>query len=223
MCERCNGMGYVTYDVPLGHPDFGKLFHCVCTLEKRKAKQQEKLEGLDGLTTLERSHTFDQTQAHPHQTLVRDALLNAFTGIYVLQGRPGTGKSHFLHCVVNQAKEHGRVAVYATMSDVLDYLRAAFSPKNEEPFEERWNLLIKCEVLCLDELDEFNVTDWAKERFLRLVDERWRNRDEVLTLFALNGDVNALLPKVASRLVQGRVLDMRSTDLRPTFRDRVPA
>ena len=27
-CPICGGMGYVRYDLPVGHPDFGKLFRC---------------------------------------------------------------------------------------------------------------------------------------------------------------------------------------------------
>ncbi|OQX61677.1 MAG: hypothetical protein B5M51_07425, partial [Anaerolinea sp. 4484_236] len=29
-CELCGGMGYLRRDVPMGHPDFGKLFICKC-------------------------------------------------------------------------------------------------------------------------------------------------------------------------------------------------
>lgn len=219
MCERCNGAGFYVLDVPLGHPKFGQAVSCTCMADKRKALLLKKLEALDGLTGSERQRTFDSLEAHPRQVDAITALREAEMGILVLHGKPGTGKSHLLHCTVNQAKAQGRVAVYATMPDVLDYLRSAFNPKNEdESFEGRWKLLIECPVLCLDEMDEFSATEWARERFLRLVDERWRNRDSRLTVVALNGDPRSLLPKVASRLMQGTVLEMRSQDLRQQFK-----
>lgn len=221
MCETCKGTGYYVLDVPMSDHRFGRAMQCSCQKDRVNQARQRKLESLDGLNNAERSHRFDNTNPHPSQMLARDALRNAFHGIYVLQGTPGTGKSHLLHCVVNQAREQGRVAVYAPMPDVLDYLRATFNPKNEEVYDDRWRLLVECDVLALDELDEFNATEWAKERFLRLIDERWRNRDRLLTVVALNGDPALLLPKVASRLMQGRVLPMRNVDMRSIMNDKV--
>jgi hypothetical protein len=93
------------------------------------------------------------------------------------------------------------------MTDLLDYLRAAYNPDNRElSFDSRWDLLVRAEVLALDELDEFNTTPWAMERFLRLIDERWRNMQTRLTLLATNSALSQLPPKVASRLRDGRAL-----------------
>lgn len=223
MCEICLGNGWYVLDVPLGHPRFGQAIICKCQDDKRRAARQQKLDALDGLNAKERLRTFDSTVTPAHQMYARNVLMVANSGMITLQGKPGVGKTHLMHCAVNQAKEQGRVAVYAAMPDVLDYLRAAFNPKNEEPFEERWKLLISCDVLCLDELDEFSATDWARERFLRLIDERSRNRDTLLTIMALNGDPSALLPKVASRIMQGEVINMHSPDMRQFARQRVPA
>lgn len=223
MCKLCSDVGFVRKDVPLSHPDFGKAFPCACLVEKRKTTMLSKLNTLDGLTASERARSFDSMQGNKFQGKALERLRAAEFGIILLHGNPGVGKTHLMHCVINHAKANGRVAVYATMTDVLDYLREAFSPKNEEPFEERWRLLLECPVLCVDELDEFSVTGWARERFLRLIDERWRQRDTKLTVFALNGDPTTLLPKVASRIMQGEVIELRSPDLRPHFRDLVPA
>lgn len=34
-CKICNGTGYVRLDLPVGHPNFGKIFLCECVdLEK---------------------------------------------------------------------------------------------------------------------------------------------------------------------------------------------
>lgn len=222
MCEICHGIGFYVLDLPKDDPRFGKAIPCACQKDRVNQARQRKLESLDGLYAAEREHRFETTDPHTQQVTARDVLRNAFAGVYVLQGPPGTGKSHFLHCVVNQARDAERVAIYSTVTDVLDYLRAAFNPRHEEFFEDRWNLLVDCDVLALDELDEFNVTEWAKERFLRLIDERWRKRDKLLTVVALNGEARSLLPKVASRLVQGHVLSMRNVDMRTIIPDPDP-
>ncbi len=84
-------------------------------------------------------------------------------------------------------------------------------------FDARWDLLIRAEVLALDELDEFNTTPWAMERFMRLMDERWRAMDSRLTLCATNSRINALPEKVASRLRDGRaqIVETAGSDQRP--------
>lgn len=236
MCELCGDVGWVyilSEDTDglwqKGNTRSAKVVRCVCKEQEAKESAQKRLEALDGLTQAERGHRFETTTPHPTQILVRDGLKNAFTGIYVLEGAPGIGKSHFLHATVNQAREQGRVSIYTTLPDVLDYLRAAFNPRLEESYEERWQLLIACEVLAIDELDEFNSTPWAHERFLRLIDERWRKRDEVLTVVALNGEAKLLIPKVASRLIQGTVYKMKAPNMRallkqqPAAHGKVPA
>src|SRR5258706_8834442 len=50
VCPICDGMGVVRVNVPVDHPDFGKLFPCICQMEKikeRKAKQLLELSNLD--------------------------------------------------------------------------------------------------------------------------------------------------------------------------------
>src|SRR5215468_2071826 len=50
VCQICGGLGIVGRDVPVGHPDFGKAFPCVCQTEiikTRKASQLRRLGNLD--------------------------------------------------------------------------------------------------------------------------------------------------------------------------------
>lgn len=34
-CEHCKGIGYVRFDLPVGHKDQGKLFECECVAVMR--------------------------------------------------------------------------------------------------------------------------------------------------------------------------------------------
>ena len=139
-----------------------------------------------------------------------------------LSGPTGTGKSTLLICAVNTAREANIPSVYVTVSDLLDYLRAAYNPERRDlSFDGRWDLLVSAEVLAPDELDEFNSTPWAAERFLRLIDERWCNMQTLLTMLATNSGLSRLPPKVASRLGDGRASvwtlggeDMRRSEAR---------
>lgn len=144
-------------------------------------------------------------------------------GIVTLTGLPGRGKTHILHALTNEMRTLGMDAQYALTVNVLDFLRNAFSP--EQPageFDERWRLLTEIDCLCIDELDQFNGTPWAMERFQTLMDYRWRAIETKITAFAINTrpgqTLHQTLPeKVTSRLMDGRarIIQVLGEDLRP--------
>ncbi len=49
VCPICGGLGLVARDVPLDHPDFGKVFPCVCQADKVKARRTDNLRKLSNL------------------------------------------------------------------------------------------------------------------------------------------------------------------------------
>src|SRR5258707_11529541 len=49
VCPICGGLGLVTRDVPLDHPDFGKAFPCVCQADKVKARRTDNLRKVSNL------------------------------------------------------------------------------------------------------------------------------------------------------------------------------
>ena len=208
-------MGWVYHDLPATHRDFGKAFRCECQFEYDAGRRRAYLLRIDGLTPRERVMRFGEIDNRAAAQVQNAVALRR--GLITLTGRPGTGKSSLLICAVNAAREANVPAVYTTVTDLLDYLRQAYDPKTELSFDARWELLIRCEVLALDELDEFNTTPWAMERFLRLIDERWRAMESCLTLCATNSRVNILPDKVASRLRDGRaqVIELSGADMRP--------
>lgn len=212
-------MGFYLLDVPLGHADYGKAIPCTCQAEARRLKRARYLDRLDGLTERERSLTFDtiSDEFEPGVLNRIRSMADARKGMLTLQGVPGTGKTTLLICAVNLARSNDHLAIYTTVTDLLSYLRATFQPDSDVQFDKYWDALIRCEVLALDEMDEFNTTPWAMERFLRLVDERWRRLDEVLTLCAVNRPLVTLPDKVQSRLHDGRgqVIKIAGRDMRP--------
>ncbi|MHB1415242.1 MAG: hypothetical protein ACYC1C_08320, partial [Chloroflexota bacterium] len=38
VCPKCKGAGYICYDVPFGHPFFGRAFECDCLTAKREER-----------------------------------------------------------------------------------------------------------------------------------------------------------------------------------------
>ena len=59
VCPRCGGLGFLRHDLPVDHPDFGKLFPCGCRLEEMETRRAQELRKLSNLNALTR-FTFDQ-------------------------------------------------------------------------------------------------------------------------------------------------------------------
>ena len=49
VCPICGGLGLVTRAVPVGHPDFGKAFPCVCQAEAHRQREVNRLRMLGNL------------------------------------------------------------------------------------------------------------------------------------------------------------------------------
>jgi DNA replication protein DnaC len=75
-CPICKGTGLVREDVPVGHPDFGKLFPCVCQQASYRSREVARLRTLGNLeayahktfTTFEIDYTIlEPSEAHLRQ------------------------------------------------------------------------------------------------------------------------------------------------------------
>lgn len=213
-------------DVPTTDKRFGQAQRCECGAVDNAAQRTAYLERVDGLKPHERTITFERVVLGSHNQTAYDAVraaVAAKSGLITLTGPFGVGKSVLLMAAVNAARADGATSVYTTMTDLLDWLRAAFNPNRIEEdgvdlsFERRWRLLTTCRVLAIDEVDEMNPTPWALERLCRIFDERWRSMEQALTVVALNQPVTVLPGKVASRLRDGRgyVIQINGADMRP--------
>jgi DNA replication protein DnaC len=40
-CPICGGLGYVRENVPIGHPDFGKMFPCRCKMAELEKQRMD--------------------------------------------------------------------------------------------------------------------------------------------------------------------------------------
>lgn len=104
-CPICGGTGYVTADVPIGHPNFGKAIPCECQTNNHVQRRIERLRTMSHLGDLTYL-TFDTFLAEPTH-LAQDKAYNlrrAFEtcsyyaeqpdGWLLLTGTYGCGKTH---------------------------------------------------------------------------------------------------------------------------------
>jgi DNA replication protein DnaC len=216
VCPECGGIRYFRYDVPFGHPMFGRNFPC----PKCNA---DALVFASGLNPIERQITFadietqGRTGAAKMLNAARIFIAGGRCGFLTVHGGFGNGKSTLLKAIVNDCITAGVDARYITMTEVMVCAREAFDSQQQGDSDYgRIAKLAKTTVLVIDELDKARVTDYAREVQTHLFDVRYRNAHQLGTVVAWNGHFDAIdLPWVRSRLSAYPVVENTDADMRP--------
>lgn len=120
-------------------------------------------------------------------------------GWLVLMGSNGTGKTHLAAAIANYQIEQGQTdAMLVVVPDFLDYLRAAFSPQSNIPYDRRFDEVKKAPLLVLDDLGTESATPWAKEKLFQLLNYRY---SAVLpTVLTTSADPTEIEPWLRTRI-----------------------
>lgn len=225
-CSVCQDAGYYRKDVPVDHPDFGRLIRCDC----KRADDADRLQRLSGLTDSERSIRLGDIVTDGRegtQTMVRACteFLSEPTGILTLWGGVGNAKTMALQAIVNEMLSRGIGAVYITAFDLFAYVRAAFNAQRDVLDGDAYERLVRFErvrILALDEFDKVRVSDWVLEQITDLIDKRYRLGldGQAGTVIASNSDPANLPDWIASRLLDGRnrVIHNADRDIRSVLK-----
>jgi len=208
-CPICKGLGYVRLDVPVDHPNFGKLFPCTCRAQEIQSQRTEALRGVSNFPALER-FTFEsfnpdgQGLTPDRQTNLRWAYqraqeyASAPAGWLVFRGGYGCGKTHLAAAIANACVKQGFPVLFITVPDLLDHLRAAFGPESGQAYDARFNEVRTASVLILDDLGTEHATPWALEKLFQILNHRYMNR--LPTVITTNHELEDLEPRLRSRL-----------------------
>jgi DNA replication protein DnaC len=232
VCLICKGVGYLRADVPVGHPDFGKLVPCTCHLAEMAERRVDALRALSDLGVLSRM-TFE-TFVPEGRGLPPDKQANlrwaheearAFaespTGWLVLKGAYGCGKTHLAAAIANRCAERGRPALFITVPDLLDHLRATFAPSSPATYDVRFAEIRTAAVLVLDDLGTESSTSWAQEKLFQVFNYRYNAR--LPTVITTNHDLEEIPLRLRSRLNDQdlcRIVTILAPDYRGSGVDR---
>lgn len=208
-CPICGGIGYIRRDHPIDHPDFGKIYPCVCRMEEITHSARERLFRMSSLDAL-KDLKFDNFVKHGRiglGILQANSLENAYNqaknfaenrqGWLVLMGRYGCGKTHLAAAIANSAIEKGVSTLFLTVPDLLDWLRYSYSGADLS-FEERFEEIRETPMLILDDFGTQNATPWAQEKIFQIMNHRYIN--QLPTVITSNLSLGDFDGRVRSRL-----------------------
>ena len=218
VCPTCGGAGWLRIDVAIDDPRFGQTIPCACKsreIEEKKSKAlllRSNLKALQDKTFGAFSVEDDRQQQHARDRAKEFA--DRPEGWLVLLGSCGTGKTHLAAAIGNRRLELGEPAVFIVVPDLLDHLRASFSPNSETTFDELFESVRQAPLLILDDLGTQTSTSWATEKLFQILNHRYMNR--LPTVITTNVPLDELGDRLASRMADPElsiVVSMAGTDL----------
>jgi DNA replication protein DnaC len=226
LCPICGGAGFLRQDVPVAHPEFGKLVKCECQLRVDETKRLDKLRTISNMKLMKR-FTFEAFVpegiglTEDRRRNLRMAYGTALefadepTGWLVLLGGYGCGKTHLAAAIANQSITRGKAALFVVVPDLLDHLRSTYSPYSSTTYDQRFEDIRTASLLILDDLGSHSATPWAQEKLFQLFNYRYNA--QLPTVVTSNHELEEIDVRIRSRLIDPD-LSRIMTILAPDFR-----
>lgn len=210
-CPRCQGAGWLRYDVEYGHPDFGRIEPCPCNWDRVNEARMQKAFDRAAIPVLYRGARIDQFN-DGIVIAVQNAIIEG-KAIWIY-GKTGTGKTHLAVGILKDALDRREDAIFISLADLIERIKGRFNDQSQQdPFEAGSQV----ETLVLDDIAAERPTEFALDVFSRLVDYRysWAKR----TIFTSNASPVTLTdhfgPRIASRVMDMcRVIHLDGRDRR---------
>lgn len=208
-CPICHGVGFVRQDLPIQHPDFGKLRICACRQKETADAVHQRLYRMSNLAAF-RAMSFEDFSTQGRMGLGDDqvgslkyALNHAhhfaqtLKGWLLFMGGYGVGKTHLAAAIAQFAVDVGVPTLFLTVPDLLDWLRFAYDA-TDSTFEQRFEEIRRIPLLVLDDLGTQNTTPWAQEKLYQIMNHRYVNH--LATVITTNQQLGELDGRIRSRL-----------------------
>jgi DNA replication protein DnaC len=197
-------------DVPPADPRFGKAVPCECRAAEIEERKMDRLMRISQVGALQ-ACTFDSFLPDGHG-LTRAKQVNlrlAFDraqefahnpqGWLVLKGGYGCGKTHLAAAIANHQLAKGKPALFVNTPDLLDHLRATYSPGSSVSFDQQFEMMRTTPLLILDDLGTQSNTEWAQEKLYQIFNHRYNAR--LATVVTTNLELESIEMRIRSRMV----------------------
>ncbi len=179
-CSICGGSGSLH---PLGEDgkiDYSAIVDCECVREERERERRQWLMKYCELPYGSKHLTFDNFEVDRRWPSLAEAKKAALelaeestdTKWLILLGEVDCGKSHLAVAICRKWLERGKPARYVFVPLMLEDLRAGYKREGEGSYDTKLNILMKVDLLVLDDLGAQTPTPWAMEKLMMIIDYR---------------------------------------------------
>jgi DNA replication protein DnaC len=125
-------------------------------------------------------------------------------GWLVLTGPYGCGKTHLAAAIANAMADKGNPPLFIMVPDLLDHLRATFSPASNISYDHRFDEVRTASLLILDDLGAQSTSPWAKEKLHQLFNYRYNAELPTVLTVAVNM-IDSIDERLRVRLLDERI------------------
>ena len=129
-----------------------------------------------------------------------------------LAGNTGTGKTHLAVAIAVEQLKMDRPVFYISVPELLDYLRAAYSPDSRVPYDRRFERIRTSSLLILDGLGREQSSPWAMDKLRQIIS--YRHDEQLPTIVTTQLELNELDPVISSRIQDKDVVTLVKIDAR---------
>lgn len=120
-------------------------------------------------------------------------------GWLVFLGEHGCGKTHLAAAIANYRANRGHPVVFKEVPDLLDHLRATYSPQSAATYDQVFQGVRSAPLLILDDLGTESATPWAQEKLYQIINYRYAAK--LPTVITMNKEMEEMDPRLASRML----------------------
>ena len=118
-----------------------------------------------------------------------------------LHGPFGVGTTHLAVAAAAEREALGDDVFFATVADLLDYLRATFAPDSPIAHDDLLDQIKTADILVLDDMGAERSTPFAEDKLFQIVGYRYEERlPTIVTTSHRIEAIAATRPRIASRL-----------------------
>jgi DNA replication protein DnaC len=130
------------------------------------------------------------------------------SGWLIFLGAYGCGKTHLAAAIANYCLQRGYPSLFVVVPDLLDHLRATYSPGSSVSYDERFDAILSAPLLILDDLGTQQTTPWAQEKLYQLFNHRYNAR--LPTVVTSNRVLEEIDPRLRSRMTDPELCQIYS-------------